>query len=170
MSSRLVWITLAVVVAGLVGLSALANPAAWQSAWAPIAAYPWRELWAPIAAYPWQAWYDTNLARTQDWVGGHPGRVALGSTLFLLMSVLLVRRLRRPTTPTLAMLPFSKALEHAMTEPSTDLAERPAARPRKRHVAELAMAGHPVAEIARTTRLSQDAVRGLLARQEGSRH
>jgi hypothetical protein len=31
-------------------------------------------------------------------------------------------------------------------------------------VAELALAGHPVAEISRSTRLSQDAVRALLAR------
>ncbi|MCL4864519.1 MAG: hypothetical protein KJZ47_01415 [Gemmatimonadales bacterium] len=172
MSTRLVWITLAIVAAVLVGVSALATPAAWQSTWASIAAYPWKELWAPIAAYPWETWYAANLARTQEWVGAHPawagGAVAAAG---LLLAGLVVRRIRRPRVPKVAMPPFSAALEQAMAGPSGAAAERadaPGARPRKRHVAELALAGHPVPEIARATRLSQDAVRALLARQTGS--
>jgi len=172
MSTRLIWISLAIVAAVLVGLSALANPTAWQAVWAPIAAYPWKDLWAPIAAYPWQAWYDANLLRIQALVGQHPAwTAAAGTTVALLLAALVVRRLRRPRPPKPQMVPFSAALEHAMADPAVAGSlgrDDSAARPRKRHVAELALAGHPVAEIARTTRLSQDAVRALLARRAGA--
>ncbi|MDZ4673135.1 MAG: hypothetical protein SGI84_01700 [Gemmatimonadota bacterium] len=162
MSNRLIWIALGIVAAVLVGVSALASPGSWQAIWAPVAAYPWQSLWAPIAAYPWQAWYDANLARTLALVYQYPvGAAVVGGMLALVPVALVVRWVRRPRQPKVAMLPFSQALEHAMTE----LNAAPAARPRKRHVAELALAGHPVAEIARTTRLSQDAVRALLARR-----
>lgn len=162
MSTRLIWIALGIVAAVLVGVSALASPGSWQAIWGPVAAYPWQELWAPIVAYPWQAWYDANLARALVVIGQYPvGAAAVGGVLALIPVAFLIRWIRRPRKPKVAMLPFSQALEHAMTEPAAE----PAARPRKRHVAELALAGHPVAEIARTTRLSQDAVRALLARR-----
>jgi hypothetical protein len=152
MSTRLIWISLAIVAAVLIGVSRLASPTAWQ------------ELWAPIAAYPWQGWYLHNLAEARALVMAHPERTAaLGAAGLLLPVGWVVRRVRRRRRLADVTTPFAELLDDAVAghvEPVADSGERP----RKRLVAELALAGHPVAEISRSTRLSQDAVRALLAR------
>lgn len=162
MSTRLIWISLAMVAVLLAGVSVLASPGSWQAIWDPIVAFQWQELWAPIAAYPWQAWYQANLNRALAVASQYPDwAVVAAGSLALVLVALVIRWIRRVREPEVAMLPFSHALEHALSDPRPEVE----ATPRKRHVAELALAGQPVAEIARATRLSQDAVRALLARR-----
>lgn len=149
MSRRLVWLSLGIVAAVLIGVSQLSNPDGW------------RELLLPVVRFPWRDWLLAGLQELRAGVAAHPRWGATGAGLLLVVLVIaLWRRKRRRRPRPGASVPFEKVLADVLQPPN---AAAGAGRPQR--VADLARAGHPVGEIARMTRLSQDAVRALLARR-----
>lgn len=140
MTGRRLWQPLALVVTVLMAASWLATPAHRAA----VAAAPGRVFTLMV---DWGARGEFTPV-----VG-----VAVGVVVALLGWILVLRRRRHATADTQAApeLSFAAALD-------TALQPNPERSPRAAEVAALHHAGHSVGAIARATRLSQDAVRGVL--------
>lgn len=149
MSRRVIWWSLGVVAAVLVGASYLADPARWSVAL------------DAIRAVPWRAWMGAVAPEIGARLNAYPLALPIGGgalVVLVALGLLVRRRRRRPSAP--AKVPFEQALETALAAEPPEPNPKPS---RGRRVATLARDGHAIPEIARRTRLSQDAVRTLLA-------